>query len=67
MRIWIRDPRNGVSNIKSAVLLRVWDKFHENGIEIPYPQRDLHLIAPAEVTLAQTMRGTSAEEKVASV
>jgi small-conductance mechanosensitive channel len=66
MRIWIRDPRNGVSNIKSAVLLRVWDKFHENGIEIPYPQRDLHLIAPAEVTLAQTMRDTSAEEKGAS-
>jgi small-conductance mechanosensitive channel len=36
MRVWIRDPRNGVSNIKSAILLRVWDKFHEHGIEIPY-------------------------------
>jgi len=51
IRIWIRDPRNGVSNIKSAVLLRVWDKFHTNGIEIPFPQRDLHLIPPADVTL----------------
>ena len=46
IRIWIRDPKNGVSNIKSAVLLRVWDKFRENGIEIPYPQRDVHLIPP---------------------
>jgi small-conductance mechanosensitive channel len=42
-RIWINDPRNGVSNVKSEVLLRVWDKFHENGIEIPFPQRDLHV------------------------
>ncbi len=42
-RIWINDPRNGVSNVKSEVLLKVWDKFHENGIEIPFPQRDLHV------------------------
>jgi small-conductance mechanosensitive channel len=49
MRIWIRDPKNGVSNIKSAVLLRVWDKFHEHGIEIPFPQRDLHLIPPVDL------------------
>ncbi|HUU65995.1 MAG TPA: mechanosensitive ion channel domain-containing protein [Methyloceanibacter sp.] len=49
MRVWIRDPRNGVSNIKSAILLRVWDKFHEHGIEIPYPQRDLHLVPPADI------------------
>ena len=51
MRIWIRDPQNGVSNIKSAVLLRVWDKFQEHGIEIPFPQRDLHLIPPADITV----------------
>jgi small-conductance mechanosensitive channel len=43
MRIWIHDPQNGVSNIKSAVMLRVWDKFREHGIGIPYPQRDLHI------------------------
>lgn len=42
-RVWINDPRNGVSNVKSELLLRVWDKFHENGIEIPFPQRDLHV------------------------
>ncbi|MGE0650518.1 MAG: mechanosensitive ion channel family protein [Alphaproteobacteria bacterium] len=42
-RIWINDPRNGVSNVKSQVLLRVWDKFHAEGIEIPFPQRDLHI------------------------
>jgi len=44
LRIWIADAQNGVQNVKSAVLLAVWDKFHEHGIEIPYPQRDVHLI-----------------------
>lgn len=48
LRIWIRDPQNGVSNVASDVLLKVWDKFHEHGIEIPFPQRDLHIVsAPA--------------------
>ncbi|MDH3240599.1 MAG: mechanosensitive ion channel [Alphaproteobacteria bacterium] len=42
-RIWINDPRNGVSNVKSQVLLNVWNKFHEHGVEIPFPQRDLHV------------------------
>jgi len=50
-RIWINDPRNGVSNVKSDVLLRVWDKFREHGIEIPFPQRDLH-IRSSEVGVA---------------
>ena len=43
LRIWINDPMNGVSNVRGAVLLAVWDRFHEHGIEIPYPQRDLHI------------------------
>jgi small-conductance mechanosensitive channel len=43
LRFWISDAHNGVQNVKSAVLLRVWDNFKAAGIEIPYPQRDLHL------------------------
>jgi small-conductance mechanosensitive channel len=43
IRFWIADAHNGVQNVKSAVLLKVWDAFKEAGIEIPYPQRDLHL------------------------
>lgn len=41
--VWIDDPQHGTGNVQSQILLRVWDKFHEHGIEIPYPQRDLHL------------------------
>jgi small-conductance mechanosensitive channel len=43
LRMWIADAYNGVQNVKSEVLLGIWDKFHQEGIEIPYPQRDLHL------------------------
>lgn len=43
LRVWIDDPPNGRSNVLSDVLLGVWDRFHEHGIEIPFPQRDLHL------------------------
>jgi small-conductance mechanosensitive channel len=49
LRFWINDPKYGVSNVRSDVLLRVWDKFRTEGIEIPFPQRDLHLKAPMEV------------------
>ena len=43
IRVWINDPMNGRASVLSDLLLRVWDKFHEHGIEIPYPQRDLHI------------------------
>jgi small-conductance mechanosensitive channel len=43
LRFWIADAQNGVQNIKSAVLLRIWEKFKEHGVKVPYPQRDLHL------------------------
>lgn len=43
LRIWIDDPPNGRSNVISEALFIVWDLFHENGVEIPFPQRDLYI------------------------
>jgi small-conductance mechanosensitive channel len=43
LRFWIADAQNGVQNVKSAVLLRIWEKFKEHAVEVPYPQRDLHV------------------------
>jgi small-conductance mechanosensitive channel len=40
---WILDPEEGVGNVKSDVLKQVWRLFQDNGIEIPFPQRDLNL------------------------
>jgi len=43
LRVWIRDPQNGLANVKSIILLNVWNLFKENGVNFPYPQRDLHI------------------------
>lgn len=55
LRLWIGDPMNGVNNVRSDTLRRIWKAFHEAGIEIPYPQRDLHLRSaePLRVSIAQ--------------
>jgi len=43
LRFWISDPANGVSNIKGAVLLGLWDAFKEHRIEMPFPQREVRI------------------------
>jgi small-conductance mechanosensitive channel len=52
IRFWIRDPMNGRANVTSDLLLGIWDRFAEHGIEIPYPQRDLHLRTPGSFQLS---------------
>jgi len=66
MRFWIDDPMNGRANVVSQLLIRIWDKFHQNGIEIPYPQRDLHLRSsalPASVPIAAADDHSGAHSK----
>lgn len=46
LRFWISDPRNGVHNVKSAVLMLLSERCSEQGIQFPFPQRDLHLKTP---------------------
>ena len=43
LRIWIGDPDKGVANVSSAIRLAIWDTLKEHGIEIPFPQRDVHI------------------------
>lgn len=43
VRAWIADPEQGRGSVISDVLLEIWDRFHEHGIEIPFPQQDLHI------------------------
>ena len=40
---WITDPEEGVGNVRSEVLKKLWHLFQEHGIEIPFPQRDINL------------------------
>ncbi len=37
VRFWIFDPEGGVTNIKGAALLAIWDVLKLNNIAIPYP------------------------------
>ncbi|HVJ29982.1 MAG TPA: mechanosensitive ion channel domain-containing protein [Gammaproteobacteria bacterium] len=48
LRFWIGDAQNGVQNVKSEVLLQIWDRFKQHGVRVPYPQRDLHIRSDAE-------------------
>ncbi|MDZ7626791.1 MAG: mechanosensitive ion channel [Parvularculaceae bacterium] len=43
LRFWINDPTNGVANVTSQVMLALWDRLKEMGVDMPYPQRDLHI------------------------
>lgn len=43
LRFWISDPENGLANVRSDVYLAIWERLHEAGIEIPFPQLDLHV------------------------
>lgn len=43
LRVWISDPEKGIMNVRSNLLTKIWDLFKENGITLPFPQRDLHI------------------------
>jgi small-conductance mechanosensitive channel len=44
LRIWMEDPEEGVGNIRSELNLEIWKRFKEEGITIPFPQRDVRII-----------------------
>ncbi|MEP7301694.1 MAG: mechanosensitive ion channel domain-containing protein, partial [Caldimonas sp.] len=52
INFWIRDSENGQGNVRSEVNLAVLDLLGAEGIEIPFPQRVVHVVpakaAPGE-------------------
>ncbi len=46
LRFWITDPTDGLTNIRGNVYLALWDAFHENGVTIPFPQREVTMLEP---------------------
>ena len=51
LRVWLNDPQNGVGSLKSDLLWGIWRRFHEHGIELPFPQRDLHFKSIPEIRI----------------
>lgn len=58
VRFWIRDPVEGITNVRGLVLLALWDTFKREGIEIPFPQRDLNPRGPFHVVVERAGRAT---------
>jgi small-conductance mechanosensitive channel len=47
---WIEDPVNGQMNIRSEINLRLLEGLRAAGIEIPFPQRVVHVTSSATAT-----------------
>ena len=45
---WVRDPEMGQGLLKSTINRRMFAAFRANGIEIPYPRREIRWIAGSE-------------------
>lgn len=58
LRFWIDDPQRGLTNIRGTVLLALWDTFKEQGINIPFPHREVIMRTPVTV---QQDKGDEAE------
>ncbi|MFZ5484786.1 MAG: mechanosensitive ion channel family protein [Pseudomonadota bacterium] len=43
LRIWITDPEDGTGVLRSDINWAAWEGFQREGIEIPFPQRVVHL------------------------
>jgi small-conductance mechanosensitive channel len=53
LTFWIADPE-GMDNVKSEVMLELWDAFKREGIRVPYPVREIRIrggTLPVETTV----------------
>ena len=41
---WVNDPENGFGTLFSDILLTIWQRFNEEGIELPFPQREVRIL-----------------------
>ena len=53
LTFWIADP-DGMDNVKSDVMLALWDAFKREGVRVPYPVREIRIrggALPVETTV----------------
>jgi small-conductance mechanosensitive channel len=58
LTVWIGDPAVGEGDLKSSLFKDILRTFKSNGIEIPYPRRDVRMIATAATPKAPDSSGT---------
>jgi small-conductance mechanosensitive channel len=57
LTFWIADP-DGMDNVKSEVMLALWDAFKREGIQMPYPVREIRIRGGA-LPVETMVEGTS--------
>lgn len=50
-RFWIRDPMNGVNNVRSDVNRKIWQLFRDAGITIPVSQHEIRVMDPGAMAI----------------
>jgi small-conductance mechanosensitive channel len=63
LRFWIHDPVEGLTGVRGAMLLALWDIFKRDGIAIPYPVRDLRVGNPVRVVVESGEPGRPASSE----
>src|SRR5438105_504904 len=48
--VWIADPEKGQLNLKSALNREILKAFNQSGIKLPFPQRDVRIVATPSTT-----------------
>jgi small-conductance mechanosensitive channel len=51
---WIEDPERGKLNLQSDLNLAMYKSFAANGIEIPFPQRDVRIVGTVQTIVRST-------------
>ncbi len=58
LTFWIADPDAGMDNVRSDIMLALWDAFKRENIQAPYPVREIRIQGGAlPVTPAGEVRG----------
>jgi len=52
LRIWIDDPKNGIINVRSEVLLAMWKKYRANDIRTQLAHRDIFIKNGSELSVS---------------
>ncbi len=52
---WIQDADQGQAPLRSAILLEAWRLFREHGIEVPFPRRDVRIVAGGVAAINQPL------------
>jgi small-conductance mechanosensitive channel len=57
LRVWLQHPQRRLE-VRSDINCAIGRKFHDNGVVIPFPQRDVHVRSPLPVPVAAVAEST---------